>query len=183
VQPYIASSAQIDLVAVSAGLLALRMVLGLYMMAHGVQKLLGWFGGYGLNGTSVFFEQLGFRPARAFVVIAAVTEVTSGALVAAGLFGPVGPALMLSVLIVAAVSVHWANGWFVTSNGIEHPVIFAVGALALGLSGPGVFSLDAILGFEFLWSASLAGVAIGVAVVGSVANLATRRPSPEHGAR
>jgi putative oxidoreductase len=168
-----------ELIALSSGLLVARMVLGSYMAAHGAQKLLGWFGGYGVAGTSQFFAQIGFRPARAFVIAAALTEIVSGVLVALGFLGPIGPALMLSVLIVAGVSVHWPNGFFLTSNGIEHTVIFAAGALALALTGPGLFSVDAALGLEWLGSPGVALAAIALGIAGSVANLAARRPSPE----
>ena len=80
------------------------------MVAHGSQKLFGWFGGYGIAGTAGFFEQLGFRPGRFFVITAALSEAASGILIALGLLGPIGPALLLSVMIVAAISVHWKNG-------------------------------------------------------------------------
>lgn len=174
--PYIDSSAAIDVFAISAGLLAVRLVLGLYMAAHGAQKLFGWFGGHGLGGTSAFFEQIGFRPARRFVIAASVTEIVSGGLVALGFLGPIGPALMISVLIVAAVSVHWPNGMFVTSNGIEHAVIFATSAFALALIGPGVFSADAALGLQAFWTTQIAWMAVLAAIVGGVVNLAARRP-------
>src|SRR5918996_2045741 len=95
-----------------AGLLVGRLVLGTLIAAHGAQKLLGWFGGYGLAGTGAFFDALGFRPGRAFALAAAASEIASGSLVALGLFGPVGPAVMVSVMIVAAVSAHWHNGVF-----------------------------------------------------------------------
>src|SRR5258706_15576486 len=94
-----------DLSTVSFGLLVVRGVVGLIMAAHGAQKLLGWFGGYGLQKTGEFFAQLGFRPGRAFAAAASLAEVTSGLLIALGLLGPIGPALMLSVMIVAAVTV------------------------------------------------------------------------------
>ncbi len=164
-----------DLLTVSIGILVARLVLGLYMAAHGAQKLLGWFGGYGIAETAGFFEQLGFRPARPFVIVASLTEIVSGLLVAAGFLGPVGPALMLSVLIVAAVSVHWANGMFVTSNGIEHALIFGAGSFALALTGPGQFSLDAALGLQALWSPAIAWAAVAIGVVGGIANLVARR--------
>src|SRR4051794_10124422 len=102
----------------NAGLLVVRVVFGLLMAAHGAQKLLGWFGGYGLTGTGHFFEGLGFRPGRFFATLASGAEVVSGLLVALGLFGPAGPAVMLSVMIVAAITVHWAHGVFSTTNGI-----------------------------------------------------------------
>ena len=81
-----------------------------------------------------------------------MAELTSGLLIALGLFGPIGPALMLSVMIVAAISVHWANGVFATSNGIEVPLLYATGAATLALTGPGRYSLDAWLGLAPLWT-------------------------------
>src|SRR5262245_33015125 len=98
------------------GLLLARVVPGLVMAAHGSQKLFGWFGGYGLNGTGQFLEGLGFRPGRTFAGLAGLAEFGGGLLIALGLFGPVGPALVLSVMIVAALSVHWQNGLFSTTN-------------------------------------------------------------------
>src|SRR5688572_20157667 len=96
----------IETTAVSLGLLLLRLVVGLSMAAHGSQKIFGWFGGYGLAGTGGFFEMLGFKPGRTFAFMAGATEITSGLLIALGFLGPVGPALMLSVMIVAAFTVH-----------------------------------------------------------------------------
>jgi putative oxidoreductase len=163
----------------SIGLLLVRLVLGLLMAAHGTQKLLGWFGGYGIAGTAGFFEQLGFRPGRFFATTAAVSEIVSGVLMALGLFGPVGPALMVSVMIVAAVSVHWQHGIFATSNGIELTLLYAAGAFALALTGPGRFSLDAVLQLEWLSAPTFAAVALGIGIVGGIANLAARRvPEP-----
>ena len=178
IDPLAASSGPTDWTALSSGLLVVRLVLGLYMIAHGAQKLFGWFGGDGVAGTSQFFAQLGFRPARLFVVSASAAELISGSLVLLGFLGPIGPALMLAVLIVAAVSVHWPNGLFVTSNGIEHALIFGAGAFALALTGAGRFSLDALLGIQERFTSNLAWMAIGVAVVGGVVGLIARRPSP-----
>src|SRR5262245_5126738 len=88
--------------AVSIGLLALRIVVGLAMAAHGSQKLFGWFGGHGIAGTGGFFEMIGFKPGKLFAAVAGTTELLSGLLIAVGFLGPIGPALMLSVMIVAA---------------------------------------------------------------------------------
>jgi putative oxidoreductase len=167
-----------NLVDVNTGLLIARLIVGTLMAAHGTQKLFGWFGGYGLAGTGGFFEQLGFRPGRAFAAAAAVTEITAGILIVLGFFGPIGPALMLSVMIVAAVSVHWKNGVFATSNGIEVPLLYATLGLALALTGPGLYSLDALLGLDRLWTPALQWGAIAAGVLASVVNLGARRPAP-----
>jgi putative oxidoreductase len=160
------------------GLLVARLVLGLLMAAHGTQKLFGWLGGYGLSGTGGFLESLGFRPGSLFALAVAVGEVTSGLLVALGFLGPVGPALMLSIMIVAALSVHWRHGLFAASNGIEVPLLYATGALSLALTGPGRYSLDALTGLSACWTPAVTALVVGAGVLGGIANLALRRPAP-----
>ena len=155
------------------GLLLARLVFGLIMAAHGSQKLFGWFGGYGLNGTAGFFESIGFRPGRFFAAAAALGEIVSGLLVAAGFLGPIGPALMLAVMIVAAGSVHWSHGLFAQNNGIEVPLLYGAGAIALGLTGFGRLSVDALLGLTV--TPILASIVLVVGAVGGFANLALRR--------
>ena len=145
------------------------------MMAHATQKLFGWLGGYGLRGTAGFFEQLGFRPGVVFATAASLGELVSGLLVALGLFGPIGPALMISVMLVAALSVHWSNGLFAGTNGVEVPLLYSTGALGLALVGPGAFSLDAVLGISSLWTPAITLAALAVGVVGGLVNLALRR--------
>ena len=163
-----------------AGLLIARVVFGLLMAAHGSQKLFGWFGGYGLAGTAGFFEQLGFRPGRLFAGAAAGTEIVAGLLVAAGLLGPLGPALIVSVMIVAAATVHWKGGLFAANNGIEVPLLYGVAALTLALTGFGAFSLDGALGLT--WSETVIWTVLALGVIGGFANLAIRKtaPAPVH---
>jgi putative oxidoreductase len=163
--------------ALDTGLLIARLVFGLSLSAHGAQKLFGWFGGNSLTATGGFFNQLGFRPGRAFAAVASATEIVAGLLIAFGLLGPVGPGLMLSVMIVAAVAVHWTRGFFATSNGIELPLLYATVAILLALTGPGLFSLDGLLGLEALWSPAWAAAALTVGVIGGIGNLAARRPA------
>jgi putative oxidoreductase len=163
---------------VSLGLLLARVVVGLLMAAHGTQKLFGWFGGYGLHKTGDFFAQLGFRPGRAFAAAASVAEVTSGLLIALGLLGPIGPALLISVMIVAAVTVHWGQGLFASTNGIELPLLYAAAGVALALTGPGSYSLDAWLGIANVWTPTTTLIVLVLGIAGGFANLALRvRPA------
>ena len=164
-----------DVVTFSSGLLIARLVFGSLMVAHGTQKLFGWLGGYGLAGTGGFFDSLGFRPGKAFAAAASLTEIAGGLLLALGFLGPVGPALIISVMIVAAISVHLKHGLFASTNGIELPLLYAAMALTIALTGPGALSLDAVLGLESLWTPQVVLVAIAVGIVGGVANLALRR--------
>ena len=159
----------------SVGLLVLRLVVGLAMAAHGAQKLFGWFGGYGIAGTGGFFEGLGFRPGKIFAVAAGLSEFGGGVLVALGLLGPVGSALILSVMIVAALTVHWKNGFFAASNGIELPLLYAAAVVAVAFAGPGIYSLDHALGFESLSRPALAALVLLGGVVGALANLLVGR--------
>jgi len=165
------------------GLLIARLVLGPLMAAHGTQKLFGWFGGYGLHTTGEFFVQLGFSRGRAFATAASVGEVASGLLVTLGFLGPVGPALMIAIMLVAAISVHWEHGIFATTNGIEVPLLYATGAFGLALTGYGPYSLDSLLGIASVWTPGITWAALGVGVVGGIVNLvARRRPTTARGA-
>jgi putative oxidoreductase len=159
------------------GLLLARLVFGLLMAAHGTQKLFGWFGGYGLAGTGGFFEQLGFRPGRFFAATAGATELVAGLLLAIGLFGPLGPALIVSVMLVAMATVHWQHGLWQSNNGIELTLLYAAGAVALALTGFGAYSADAALGLT--WPVEVAWIALGMGALGGVANLAIRKTGTE----
>lgn len=164
------------------GIFIARLVIGLVMAAHGAQKAFGWFGGYGLSGTAPFFESLGFRPGRPFAAAAAYSELAGGILIALGFLGPIGPALVLSVMIVAAMTVHRGHGLFAGTNGIEVPLLYSAFAVIFALSGPGRYSLDALLGLQSLWTTTLSWAALAVAVIAALGNLAIRRlPAPSQG--
>jgi len=154
------------------GLLLLRLVFGIVMAAHGSQKLFGWFGGHGIAGTGGFFESLGFRPGKLFATAAGLGEFFGGLLIAAGFLGPVGPALVLSVMTVASISVHWKNGLFAQNNGFEVPLLYATAGVAMAFTRFGAFSIDAILGISA--SPLFISAALLVGIVGALGTLAMR---------
>ena len=173
----------LDLQTLSVGLLIARVIIGLLMAAHGTQKLFGWFGGYGLNATGEFMVQLGFNPGRAFAAAASLGEITSGLLVALGLLGPIGPALMVSVMIVATITVHWKNGLWASNNGFELPLLYSTAAIGLALTGFGAYSLDAMLNIAGRWTTTVTWIVLALGVLGGLGNLALRhRPATRAGA-
>src|SRR3954465_3947624 len=99
------------------GLFIIRAVVGGLLFAHGGQKLFGWFGGYGLDGTGGFFESVGHRPGRQMAVIAGLSGGGGGLLTTLGLFTPLGAAMVVGTMIVAAVSVHAPQGFWATNGG------------------------------------------------------------------
>src|SRR6185369_15223327 len=101
------------------GIVLLRLTVGLVMAVHGSQKVFGWFGGHGPDGTGVFMEAMGFRPGRRHALAAGLAETGGGVLLAIGFLTPLAAALVAFVMLVAAVLVHWKNGFFITSGGYE----------------------------------------------------------------
>src|SRR6059036_2373766 len=152
-----------------------RLFFGLGIAVHGAQKLFGWFGGYGLTGTGGFFEGLGFRPGRFFAAVAGLAEWGGGLMLVLGLFEPVAAALIIAVMIVAAGSVHWSNGLFAASNGIELPLLNGAAAAALALTGPGAYSIDAALGLASAWTPALSTLVLFIGIVAGFANLILRQ--------
>jgi putative oxidoreductase len=164
------------------GILLLRTVVGLTLAAHGAQKLLGWFDGPGLDAVGQGMEMLGFRPGRRHAQMAGLVELGGGLLLALGLATPVGAALGASVMLVAAVTAHVKNGFFLASGGYEFTLVLGVAALSIAFTGPGAVSIDALLGYSFSGASwGLASLLIGAA--GAGIQLAQRRvPSGQQAA-
>lgn len=125
------------------GLLALRLGFGAVLMAHGAQKQFGAFGGHGIKGTGVFFEQIGFKPGQLNARIAAASELGGGALLAVGLATPAAGAAAAGTMLVAG-SAHKEQGFFAQEGGIEYQLVLALVGGALALTGSGRLSLDHI---------------------------------------
>lgn len=162
----------------SIGLLILRLVIGLTLAAHGTQKLFGWFGGYGLAGTGGFLEQLGFVPGKRNALFAGLAEAVGGLLLALGFATPLAAAVIIAVMTVASVSVHRKHGFFNHNQGYEYTMVLAVIALSIAMTGPGPFSLDAVLGIRDAGAGwGLAALVVGLA--GAGLQLARRQfPAP-----
>jgi len=130
----------------SIGLLAIRLVFGLTFAAHGAQKLFGWFGGYGIEGTGGFFASVGIKPGKQMAALAGVSEVAGGLLFALGLFIPVATVLIVSAMIVAIVKVTGKNGYWITAEGYEYSVAIIAVAVGVALIGPGAYALGRFIG-------------------------------------
>ncbi|MEU4810564.1 DoxX family protein [Nocardia fluminea] len=125
--------------ATSAGLLVLRLGVGATMAAHGTQKLFGWFDGGGIDGTERFFAASGYPSAKAFAVLAGVSETLGGIGLILGLITPLAAAAILGTML-NAIAVKW--GGFFSPKGVEYETILAVAAASLALTGAGGFAVD-----------------------------------------
>src|SRR5947209_9306398 len=127
------------------GRLMLRATIGGYFFGHGMQKLVGWFGGHGPDGTGEYFEQIGLKPGRESALLAGAAEAGGGSLLALGLFTPAAVSMLTGVMTNAIRHVHLANGLWVTEGGVEYPVVMLAALAAIADDGPGRFCLDASL--------------------------------------
>ncbi|AUG77009.1 RpiR family transcriptional regulator [Kitasatospora sp. MMS16-BH015] len=154
------------------GLFALRAAVGGVLVAHGTQKLFGWFGGGGLEGTAAAMEHMGFVPGRESALAAGLGEAGGGALLIAGLATPAAGAIVAGTM-AGAISVHAPSGFFATSGGFEYPAFLGACGVALAVSGAGRYSLDHLAGHRLdrPWIGLLAFAASAV----SAASVVTRR--------
>jgi putative oxidoreductase len=159
------------------GRLAARATIGGLMFGHGAQKLFGWFGGHGPEGTGQFFESIGFRPGRKHAMAAGAAEAGGGLLLALGLATPAAAAAITSVMVSAIRSVHWKNGVWSSSGGYEYNAVLIAAVAALTEMGPGPLSLDAVLGTERRGT-KWALAALGAGAVGAAA-IAARQPQQD----
>ena len=127
------------------GTLALRLAAGLIFAAHGGQKLFGWFGGYGLEGTGQWLDSIGVGPGFLMALLVGATEFFGGlALIAGFLVRPAAAALAFA-MAVAIFTVHIGKGLFVANNGYEFALALLAIAVALAVAGGGRGSVDRAL--------------------------------------
>ena len=140
-------------------LLILRLVTGLALMGHGAQKLFGWFGGPGLSGISGWLASMRLRPPRFWAFMAGAAEFGGGLLLTLGLFSPLGALGIGASMLVAIAKVHWPRFWS-SDNGFELPLTYLAVVLAVGIAGPGAYSLDQSLQTALPTSVALIGVVL-----------------------
>lgn len=130
----------------SVGILALRLVIGGLFVGHGTQKLKGWFGGSGLEGTEKMMEKLDMHPTRANAIASGTAEAVGGALLATGLAVPVAASGLIGTMVTAVRKVHWKNGPWNSNRGWEYNAVLIAAVTAIVEAGPGMVSLDAARG-------------------------------------
>jgi len=143
---------------VSYGILLLRVVVGLAFFGHGTQKLFGWFGGYGPQGTGQFFASRGYRAGVLMAVVAGLTEAGGGTLLALGFLTPLAGAMIAVVMLNAIVSVTFKRGFML---GSELELIYLTIGVTLAATGPQRFSIDRAIG----WDDDISGLWWGVAAL------------------
>ncbi len=124
------------------GLTVLRVLVGITFMAHGSQKLLGWFGGYGLAGVAQWMESIGLAPGYLMALMAGSAEFFGGLALVIGLLVRPASAVLAFTMLVAIFSVHIGNGFFMADNGYEFALALLAATLALLIEGAGRLSLD-----------------------------------------
>jgi putative oxidoreductase len=161
------------------GRLAARAVIGGLFIGHGTQKLFGWFGGSGREGTAAMMESLELRPGTMHAVVAGTTETVGGSLLALGLATPAAAAALTGVMTTAIRKVHLPNGPWAAKGGWEYNVVLIAAVTALAETGPGDLSLDHVLGTERsgpVWA--LGALALGVSTATAVMIIGARgKPS------
>jgi len=163
-------------VTMSVALLILRLVAGLTLAAHGAQKLFGWFDGPGLTRLRQGFDKQGFKPAWLWVYLVILGELGGGVSVALGFLTPLGAAGIFGAMFMATFKSHWKNGFFASKRGYEYTLVLMAVSIAIGLAGPGSYSLDALFGIA-LPEALVFGVLAVAALLVDLIGLRISRPS------
>ena len=161
------------------GRTTLRLVIGPLLVGHGTQKLFGWFGGHGLEGTAGFFEsKLGLKPGKRHAAAAGASEAIGGALLTLGALTPVAAGLITGTMITAIRKVHAPKGPWVTEGGYEYNAVLIAAMLALTETGPGRPSVDASA-FPRFKGNGLALAQFAAAAAGAALLTADREPAAE----
>lgn len=162
-----------------------RGVVGPLFVGHGAQKLFGWFGGYGLEGTGSYFESLGLRPGKRHATAAGVAETVGGALLTLGALTPLASTLISGTMVTAIRKAHSGNGPWVTNGGYEYCVTVIAAVTAVADSGPGRLSFDEARFPDFNgagWAALSLVAAVAGSYIGTSPKFVAAGPAPLEGA-
>ncbi|OJT00984.1 DoxX family protein [Marinobacter nauticus] len=127
------------------GALALRIPVGIIFAAHGAQKLFGWFGGYGLEGTGQWMDSIGLSPGYLMALLAGGAEFFGGLALIIGLLVRPASAALAFAMVIAIFSVHIQNGLFMSNNGYEFGLALLAASVSLMFSGAGRASVDRLV--------------------------------------
>lgn len=131
-----------NIVMINSGLLIIRLVVGLTFVGHGAQKLFGWFGGTGIEGTGNWLKTIGLaKGAKIWAILAGLFEFIGGLLFASGVLTWLGAAMIVIVMIDAIFAVHGKNGYWMTEGGFEYNFVLIAVAIGVALTGPGDYVL------------------------------------------
>jgi putative oxidoreductase len=135
------------LVSTDTGLapLAVRVPVGIIFVAHGGQKLFGWFGGYGLAGTAQWMDSIGLHPGTLLAALAGGAEFFGGLALLLGLLVRPASVALAFTMLVAIFSVHIGKGLFLSNGGFEYGLALLAVTVALFISGGGRLSVDGAL--------------------------------------
>lgn len=125
--------------------IALRITAGTIFAAHGAQKLFGWFGGYGLEGTGQYMASLGLEPGYLMALMAGSAEFFGGLALIAGLLVRPAAAALAFTMVIAIATAHWANGFFMSNGGYEFALALLGMSVALAVQGAGALSIDRVV--------------------------------------
>ena len=129
--------------------LALRIPVGIIFMAHGAQKLFGWFGGYGLEGTGQWMASIGLGPGVLMAFLAGSAEFFGGLFILLGLLTRPASIALAFTMLVAIFSVHFETGLFMSNNGYEFGLALMAASVSLALSGSGKAAVDQFIAKKF----------------------------------
>ncbi len=154
-------------------LLLARLALGVVFLAHGINHIIG---GGKIAGTARWFEGLGMKPGIVHAWFASLTEVGAGALLVLGLLTPLAGAGVVGVMLVALITNHLKNGFFIfrPGEGYEYVMVLTVLGVVLGTIGPGQWSVDGhVHALQDLWGWPGFGISLGLGAVGAALLLIT----------